>query len=128
MKENDIVRIITQPPNQMVDLVDEVGFIEEINNGTAVIQALNIDGSLSGCGAIPLECLAVESDSKWQEAYNLYQKKFAQNISIGETNQKDIDNLLNEVGKKYNLTGDQIWKIYSEVKEKKEQILKLYIL
>ena len=44
----DIVRIVKQPPNEPVSLVDEVGFIDEMSERYCSIRTLKLDGGLNG--------------------------------------------------------------------------------
>ena len=83
MNPGDIVRVIKQPLNLLVHIVDEVGFIESRtkfceSEGRAKqddliqIQTLQLDGSLGGSGWIPIQCVQLESSLEWTEAKNKY--------------------------------------------------------
>ena len=68
MKVGDIVRVVKQPPDMRPHIVDEVGYVEEIDGEWARIQALRPDGSAGGCGCVPVSCLAPETSSLWTAA------------------------------------------------------------
>lgn len=126
MKINDIVRIASQPDNQTCSLVNTVGFIEELDEKTAIIQALNVDGTSSGGGSVPINCLKKEEGEEWKQAFKLYNKRIEHNVDIMKTNLENVDKILEEIGKKYNLTGKQVFDIANEFSKRKEEILLPY--
>lgn len=123
MKINDIVRIFKKPGGMNADVVGQVGYIEEIQEGYAMFQGLTLDGRSSGSGGIPVVCLVLETSKEWKNAYDVYTAKINKNIKNAETISSCVNEMLEEIGKKYNLTGQQIWDIKQEVDEKKEMIL-----
>jgi hypothetical protein len=73
--EGDLVRIITQPKNQHHYLIGEVGVIETIEETFCDLQAIKIDGELSGFGSVPLDCLQLEQSKEWENAAMKYFRK-----------------------------------------------------
>jgi hypothetical protein len=66
-KVGDIVRIVKRF-ELGPDVVDHVGFIDELGHRCATVQLLCLDGSPSGLGSIPLDCLELETSERWTRA------------------------------------------------------------
>lgn len=79
MKANvgDLVRVATQPSNQWAGIVDYVAIVEEVKGVWANIISINLDGSGSGGGTVPLSCLVQEDSPEWVEALAYYRAKQA---------------------------------------------------
>jgi hypothetical protein len=69
LQVGNLVRVVRQPSNQIVQLVGDVGVINEILNDMADITTIHLDGSAAGCGAVPLFCLEAEARPEWTLAY-----------------------------------------------------------
>ena len=80
-KAGDIVRVVVQPENQWVSLVDVVGFINEIAGDKASIYALNLQGLVMGAGTVSTSCLVHESAPEWVAAVALYYEAFKQRMA-----------------------------------------------
>lgn len=115
LKSGDLCRIIQQPSNQIVRLVGNVGFIEEVLDDYANIQTLKLDGSIAGVGSVPLCCLQQENDPQWVKAKELRDQQFNQLMIEGLERGKRWQTKLTEVAEKNSLTKKQVEAIYSEL-------------
>lgn len=113
---NDVCRIVRQPSNQIVKLVGEVGFIEEILDDWANIQTLKLDGSIAGVGSVPLSCLEKETDPRWLKAKELRDQYLNQLMAEGLERGKCWQNKLAEVAERFSLTKEKVETIYSELR------------
>lgn len=111
----DVCRIVQQPTNQIVRLVGDVGFIEEILGEYANIQTLKLDGSIAGAGSVPLSCLQKETDPRWLKAKELRDQYMDKLMAEGLERGKRWQNKLSEVAEKNSLTKEQVETIYSEL-------------
>lgn len=70
----DLVRVARQPNEMNVHIEGQVGYIDELDpNGThARINALKVDGTLSGSGTVPLDCLELEGAAHWKVAKGIH--------------------------------------------------------
>lgn len=111
----DVCRIVQQPTNQIVRLVGDVGFIEEILGEYVNIQTLKLDGSIAGAGSVPLSCLQKETDPRWLKAKELRDQYMDKLMTEGLERGKRWQNKLSEVAEKNSLTKEQVEAIYSEL-------------
>lgn len=70
----DVVRVVRQPTMQFASLVGKRGYIDELNDPPthAEIVCLTQDGEPDGRGAVPLESLEIETDSRWVRVVTNY--------------------------------------------------------
>ncbi len=99
----DIVRVVKQRPHAggvLVDVLGEVGFIHEFFDlkgaAWAGIVTFRINGSTSGGGGIPLDCLAPESAPEWFAAkakHDAEHEKYMQErrAELERTRRSDVD-------------------------------------
>ena len=80
---NDIVRIGKQPNGVLPHIAGETGFIDSFHeDGIHVgFTALRRDGSVGGCGTVPLECLVPNNEPHWVLAKQIYDETRAKNLS-----------------------------------------------
>jgi hypothetical protein len=108
----DIVRIVKQPPNEHVSLVGQVGFIDEISEHWCSLHAVNLDGSSSGLGTIPLDCLQAEPDPKWREACDRY-RAYIDKLGAGMREYaKRHDALVHELAVKHGISTSAVLAIH----------------
>lgn len=108
----DIVRIVKQPPNEHVSLVDQVGFIDEISERYCSLRTLKLDGSLNGMGTVPLDCLQAELRPEWRAAYDRYKV----NLNALSARMRDYsklhDALVHELAVKYGISTSAVLAIH----------------
>ncbi len=120
MKEQDIVRVIKQPKNQIVQLIGEVGFITELNDKYpehANIETLKLNDDCGGCGTVPLDCLEIVDDPKWIEAKKKSDEKkaksLAESIAYSDRYKKRIANIAKKFGLSVKTIRDIQQELYS---------------
>lgn len=86
----DLVRVSRQPEGMIVHIEGKVGYIDELHqNGThALFTALKVDGTLSGSGTIPLDCLELEGAAHWKVAKGIHdadlEKRIRESVARSE--------------------------------------------
>lgn len=124
MQVDDIVRVVKQPPNQIAKLVGEVGFVNEIDSTGKFAReewidfvALKLNGDMSGCGAMPSDCLALEPAPEWAEAKRKYdamrERMFAESQAFNERFKASIA----EIAERHELTPELVRQIHEEVEK-----------
>jgi hypothetical protein len=111
----DIVRVVEQPKNQIVGLVDEVGYIEEIQGEYANIQTMYPDGRRSGCGSVPLKCLAPEPGEQWKRAKEKIEAADAKYLAEAEAYSARWNDNLAKVAAKYRVSVETARAIHEEL-------------
>lgn len=115
MNIGDVCRVIIQPKNLLPKIVGEVGFISEIKDDYALFDALKLDGSTSGAGAVPLNCLQKVNDVEWLNAKAIRDEKFDKLFKEGMKRTRHYQVLLKEVAAKHSITTKQVEEIYQEL-------------
>lgn len=82
MQVNDLVKIVKQPPNQIVQIQGLNGYIAEIEDADGVkrvsFKELRPAGQTGGGGSVPLDCLELLSGpellqaKQWKQLYDDY--------------------------------------------------------
>jgi hypothetical protein len=82
IKANDFVRIVKQPQNQIVQIANLKGYVEEVEEAKGIQYArfkeLKAGGQTGGCGSVPVDCLEPLTGSelmqvkKWKQLYDDY--------------------------------------------------------
>ena len=117
-KPGSIVRVVTQPQNQMVHLVGEVGYLDEVSDehgGMGYLCTMRLDGSPGGSGWVPLDDLEAEGDPRGaacKAAIDASREKLRQEgLARGERHRL----LITKVGRKHGLTYETAKAIYEEI-------------
>lgn len=66
MKINDLVKVVKQPSNQFVKILDLIGFVDDVRvvDGQEYISFMELNpNSLGGAGWIPKDCLIEINDN-----------------------------------------------------------------
>ncbi len=114
-----LVRVARQPENQFVGLVGEVGFVYEVQKGDLrEVYTLRVDGSMGGCGSIPVSCLQdASSDADVVRRKGLYDVERAAYLTTTVERSAKIRAGLSALALKYLLPVDIIRQLHSEVSE-----------
>ena len=127
LKAGDIVRVISQPPNQIVKLVGEVGWIEAIgqalelsegdciNTDYVTIHTLRLDGILGGVGVVPLSCLQPEGGVEWIEAKRKADEYWEKMRADGQAYNDRFNAEIVEIAERHGLTAEKVREIHQEV-------------
>jgi hypothetical protein len=68
MNVDDVVYIFRQPPDLIVQMEGERGYIEEIYERSAQVYTFDRDGKVTGMGWVPLDYLKLETGQDWCNA------------------------------------------------------------
>ena len=112
-----IVRVIKQPSDMTSRIEGEVGFIDSYpTNSTHVgLTALKVDGEINGAGAVPLDCLALETAPHWVEAKRLYDEKREKFAKESQGVSSRITARIEEIAKKHGVTVGLAQSIYEDI-------------
>jgi len=113
----DIVRVTRQPVGLLPRIVGEVGYIEGMTDTYASFNGLKLDGSISGCGSIPLDCLEPETSTQWKLAKETRYANQARDLSKGLERGERIRSGIAEVAAKHGLSVGTVEVIYQEVRD-----------
>ncbi len=116
----DIVRVARQPNGLVSKIVGEVGFIEETNDTHAQFNGLKLDGSFSGCGAVPFDCLELETGAQWKQAKVTRDTNSARTLAEGLGRGARINAGIAVVAAKHGLSVDVVETIYQEMRDARE--------
>lgn len=113
----DIVRIVKQPADMLPKIVGEVGFIDSLHeNGThAGFHGLKVDGSISGCGTVMLDCLAPETAPHWVEAKRVYDEELVKSTEEYRARGERIDLGIEKIAAEYGLSAQEAGEIHTKV-------------
>ncbi len=100
----DIVRIVKQPASQIAHIVGEVGWISEILEGWANFEGLTMEGTRSGCGSMPLDCLALEPEPLWHAAKAKFDKYMEQLVAEGHERYRRRMEHVGEIARRHGMT------------------------
>lgn len=73
-KINDLVKIIKDPPNQIVKIKGEIGYIEELQEQEnkegniikyAYFKTIEMNSFCGGIGSVPLDCIEICTDERY---------------------------------------------------------------
>lgn len=117
MKVGDIVKIVKQPSNLLPKVVGSVGYIDEIVDDIDFVGfiGLNLDGSYSSAGSIPLDCLEFEHGVEWKKAKDIRDEKVKLYLEESIKSNELINNQVKSIAEKYNLSEDIIRSIYKDM-------------
>ncbi len=115
----DLVRIVSKPDNQCVDPTGEVGLVDEIQTTPdrifAYFKGIKMDGHMSGCGSVPLECLVHERSEAWLKAKELYLARQAKYRAEADAHQTRWLKFLDEMVIKYGLPKETLVSIHRDL-------------
>lgn len=117
LKINDVCKIVRQPDNQIIQLLGGVGFIEETSGEVASFYKLRLDGTLDGCGAVPLDCLELVTDPSWIEAKRVYDNNLEMQCVAARARTDRYRKHLAAVAEKHSITPEAAEAIYNAVGE-----------
>jgi len=122
MREGDVVRVVKPRPvtgGVFIDILGDVGWIEEVMDVDGVpwaqIQTLHLDGSPSGCGGIPLDCLALETAPQWREAKDKRDARFERDRQEGLERAKRWHDRVARVAARHDVTPDVAAAIHADL-------------
>jgi hypothetical protein len=106
----DIVKIVRQPNDVISKIIGEVGYIDSISFTHAGFKGLQLDGSISGCGAVKIDCLEHEAGAQWKRAKEIRDSASALERSFTESGarQERYLNRISELATKYNISIDDV--------------------
>jgi len=111
----DIVLVARQPKDMMVHIVGEVGVIESLTSTHASITCLKLDGSMSGCGAVLLDCLEHETRSHWRRAKEIRDANAAQSFAEGMERTERYRARMAALSAKYGISVENVKALYSDI-------------
>ena len=115
MKVGDIVRVWKQPRDLPAQIIGNVGFIEEMVVDRARLQCFRRDGSISGGGCIPIECLALEESPKWLEGKRLFDDRMRKSQNASERFSERLYAKEVELANRFGITSKDVNVIHSEI-------------
>jgi len=122
MQVGDIVRVVKQPPNQIAHIVGEVGFVNQIDSTGKFgreewidFMALKLNGELSGCGAVPGDCVELETSPEWAEAKVKYDRLREQSLEESRAYNERFKAGVAEIAERHGLTPEVVRQIHEEV-------------
>ena len=115
MKIGDICQVISQPKTLNVCILGEFGFINDMNGDYASVETLRIDGSVKGCGSVPIVCLKKVEDPAWLKAKELHDEHYNKILQEGLDRSRRWQAKLEEVAEKNSLSKEKVELIYNEL-------------
>ena len=115
MKARDLVRVARQPADLKIRILGEVGYISEIRDGWVLITLLHEDGSLKGCGGVPLDCLDPVTDPAWLAVMAKYDAKLAAQIKASNDFLAKIDAKALELATLHGITPEAVLQIHADI-------------
>lgn len=113
----DLVRILKQPPDLLVHKVNEVGIIQAIYILNTQILTIDLFGSVTGSGPVPVDCLVPETRPQWIQAKQIYDSQAAELQTEAQARTTRIQAGLEAIAAKHGLSVDIIVQISNECVE-----------
>lgn len=112
-KAGDRVRIASQPPNQIVPLIGEVGVIEEIDGDFCNVSVFSLepDSNLAGSGTVPLGCLEPFQSPVLKSKLAARQRILDETLVIARARQESWTKLVTETAERFKLDADVVEEI-----------------
>ena len=96
-------------------IVGEVGYIDELNETHAGFNGLKIDGSISGCGGVKLDCLELETSPHWKKAKELRDAEAERSFAEGMARTERYHARMAELSAKYGISVENVKALYSDI-------------
>ena len=80
------------------------GFVDNLREAYASIQCVNLDGTISGWGEVPLDCLEMEEGQEWIEAVGKAIDKWP--VHLERVHQRNLrwKSFLEDMAKEYGMS------------------------
>ena len=85
-----------------------MGYIDSISSTHAGFKGLKLDGSISGCGAVKIDCLEHEEGVQWKRAKEICDSKLERSFTESGARQERYLNRISELATKYNISIDDV--------------------
>ena len=112
----DIVRVVRQPDDMLPHIVGEVGYIDQMNDTHAGFNGLKLDGSMSGCGGVKLDCLELETSPHWRKAKEIRDENSARTLAEGLARGSRRDARMAELSSTYGISVEDIKALQSDLR------------
>jgi hypothetical protein len=113
----DLVRIQTQPTNQIINLIKSVGIVKEIDNSFILIETITEDGNCNGYGWIPDCCVVKEESQLWIDSKQIYLKAYDEKLKEILDRSSEQNTNISNLAAKYNIPIDKFLRIYKDIKD-----------
>ena len=117
LQVGDIVRISRQPHDLLVQVVGEVGYIEEIKGEHSVFVGLRRQGGLSGSGTVPLSCLDPEPDPLWPPLKAQHEAHVETLVAESRAFNQRLHEKEVELGTRYGIAPEAVQDIYKTISD-----------
>jgi hypothetical protein len=126
IKIGDMVKIVKQPKDVLQQIVGEVGFVIDIKTtekyGVMVsVEAIHKDGSGSGAGAVPYDCVELETSDEWANAKKLREEYMAKMMAESNAFREKWDGAVVELSKQFKIDPASVEKIYKVLNDMLEE-------
>lgn len=111
----NLVRVARQPKDMMVHIVGEVGYIDSLTPTHAGITCLKLDGSVSGCGTVQLDCLEHEDSAQWKVAKGLRDAAFERSVTESVARSERYAARMAELSAKYRISVENAKALNSDI-------------
>lgn len=111
----DLVRVARQPDDMLPRIVGEVGYIDALNETHASFNSIKLDGSMSGCGSVKLDCLEHESSPHWVKARELRKAEAERSYAESMARTERYHARITELSAKYGISVENVKALYSDI-------------
>lgn len=111
----NIVRITRQPEGWHLAVVGKVGYIASLASAHASFIGLNLDGSMSGCGGVRLDCLEHETSPQWKRAKEIRDAESARSLAKSKERKARYEARMTELAAKYGISVENVWALKSDI-------------
>jgi hypothetical protein len=110
-----LIRVARQPENFPQTIVGEVGFVDNLREAHASIQCVNLDGTISGWGDVPINCLEMEGGREWIEAVGKMINSWP--VYLERVHQRNLrwKTFLEETAKEYGMSPGTVEALYHKL-------------
>src|SRR5271170_2806080 len=127
MRVGDVVRIITQPKNQITPVQGLVALIFGIDpepNKLVHINTIRRDGTSGGSGSVPIDCLELELGTEWIEAKRIWNERAARSSSDSQLFQSNWEKMIQNLALEHGIKPAEVKHIYNELFGLKSALIK----
>jgi hypothetical protein len=111
----DLVRVVRQPKDMKIQVVEKVGFINQLTPTQANVTGLKLDGSHAWYGTIQFDYLEYEISPQWIEAKRLrdevLEKAWVESVARTER----YNARMFELSVRYGISVEQVKALFSEL-------------